>query len=150
MCGPIQLEGYNTQLAAIVQSVLAVRENGHNDASGAGTSGSWLQNGSSGSTRHDPSEIHRLRESLLAHLSQLQTLLFLDEPSVFLQSLVKNVPASHKSPLPTRNKPWLHERLLIRGMDRLRFWHASAGLRSSKYLHVFPGEGAYPRGIYVS
>lgn len=91
MSGSIQLEGYNTQLAAIVQSVLAVRENGHNDGPGTGPTGPWLQNGLSRSTRHDPAEAHRLRESLLGHLSQLQTLLFLDEPSVFLQSLVKNV-----------------------------------------------------------
>lgn len=150
MLRPIQLEGYNTQLAAIVQSVLAVRENGHNHGSGAGPSESWLQNGSLGSTSQDSSETHRLRESLLAHLSQLQTLLFLDEPSVFLQSLVKNVLVSHKSPLPTRNRPWIYEPLLIRGTIRLRFWHASDGLRSSKYLHVFPGRGAYPRATFAS
>lgn len=93
MSGPIQLEGYNTQLAAIVQSVLAEREHGHNGASGTGPTGHWLQNGSPQSTRHDPAEAHRLRESLLAHLSQLQTLLFLDEPNVFLQSLAKKVSA---------------------------------------------------------
>lgn len=91
MSGPIQLEGYNTQIAAIVQSVLDVRENSHNDDTGTGPAGPWLQNGSPRSVLHDPAEAHRLRESLLAHLSQLQTLLFLDEPSVFLQSLVKNV-----------------------------------------------------------
>lgn len=94
MSDPIQLEGYNTQLAAIVQSVLSLREHSHNDASGTGLTGPWLQNGSHGSARHDPAEVHRLRESLLAHLSQLQILLFLDEPSVFLQSLAKKVSAS--------------------------------------------------------
>lgn len=93
MSGPIQLEGYNTQLAAIVQSVLAVREHGYHDGSGAGPTGSWLPDGSSLGARNDPAEAHRLRESLLAHLSQLQTLLFLDEPSVFLQSLAKKVRA---------------------------------------------------------
>ena len=93
MPSPIQLEEYNTQIAAIVQSVLAVREHNHNEAAGTGPSGSWLQNGSPQGARHDPAESHRLRESLLAHLSQLQTLLFLDEPSVFLQSLVKKVSA---------------------------------------------------------
>lgn len=95
MSGPIQLEGYNTQIAAIVQSVLAVREHNRHDAAGAVPTGSWLQNGGA---RHDPAESHRLRESLLAHLSQLQTLLFLDEPSVFLQSLVKKVSAYRLNP----------------------------------------------------
>lgn len=93
MSGPIQLEGYNTQLATIVQSVLAEREHGHSGTSGTGPVGHWLQNGSSQNPRHDPAEAHRLRESLLAHLSQLQTLLFLDEPNVFLQSLAKKVSA---------------------------------------------------------
>lgn len=96
------LEGCNTQLAAIVQSLVSLREHNYNNGSETGTTGAWLQNGSPRSARHDYAEAHRLRESLLAHLSQLQTLLFLDEPSVFLQSLVQKVSAHRPIHLPHR------------------------------------------------
>lgn len=152
MSGPIQLEGYNTQLAAIVQSVLAVREHGHTDASATGPTDPWFQNGSPRSAQHDPAEAHHLRESLLAHLSQLQTLLFLDEPSVFLQSLAKKVFAIYLPHDPRGTDP-RHEPLLIRRYDytnRLRSWPASAGSRNSRYLLASPGKVACRRRIYVS
>lgn len=153
MSDPVQLEGYNTQLAAIVQNILAVREHNRNEASGTGPTGPWLQNGSPRSARHDPAEAHRLRESLLAHLSQLQILLFLDEPSVFLQSLVKKVSTSRLNPWHSRYKhsqdePLLTQRCFV--ANRLRYWHALGGSRSSRYLRASPSRVACLQEIYAS
>lgn len=153
MSDPVQLEGYNTQLAAIVQNILAVREHNRNEASGTGPTGPWQQNGSPRSARHDPAEAHRLRESLLAHLSQLQILLFLDEPSVFLQSLVKKVSTSRLNPWHSRYKHSQDEPLLTKKCfvaNRLRYWHALGGSRSSRYLLASPSRVACLQEIYAS
>lgn len=86
------LEECNNQLAIAVRSLLALQRDGHTGPSltSASTEAQYAADPML-AVNEDPVEAHRLRQSMLAHLSQLQTLLFLDEPSGFLRSLTKKV-----------------------------------------------------------
>lgn len=96
------LEECNNQLATAVQNLLALHRDGQTgQLTASATAEGQYATDSMLALNEDPVEAHRLRQSMLAHLSQLQTLLFLDEPSGFLRSLTKKVP----KPFPKKEKP---------------------------------------------